>query len=149
MPPVIDSKEKLLKVLEVNTVKDGTGCWLWQGGTVEGYGKTSFMQKRISVHRASAYLFLEFDLEGDKQVLHKLCCTHRNCWNPEHLYIGTPSDNVMDIMTTRTNYQTTKTHCPQGHPLDGVKSSGRRYCKTCNNIRNKRYNDDSLPILSE
>jgi excisionase family DNA binding protein len=30
-----------------------------------------------------------------------------------------------------------KTHCPKGHVLDGLRSDGHRYCKTCNNLREK------------
>ena len=36
--------------------------------------------------------------------------------------------------------QARRTHCPQGHPLDGRKGSGIRYCKTCSSAYARQRN---------
>lgn len=138
MPSAINSKEKLLKALEANTVKDGGGCWLWQGSPdSNGYGIINFMYQQTRVHRASAHLFLGLDLTDKKvQVNHKLACTHNNCWNPEHLYIGTKSDNRLDEIIAEG-----KNCCPKGHPYDMINSRGKRDCRTCRREASRRHYD--------
>lgn len=50
----------------------------------------------------------------------------------------TPSSNVIDAVDAGTHSKTSKTHCPQGHPLDGpnlhpgqLKNYSRRACLAC------------------
>lgn len=58
------------------------------------YGMISFNDKMIPVHRISAMLYLGFDIKSANQINHK--CPNTRCFNPEHLYIGTQSDNMKD-----------------------------------------------------
>lgn len=136
-----NTRENIEAVLKRKTIINGiTKCWLFQGSLSDGYGMAAFEGKVYGVHRISAHIYLGLDLnDNTKQALHEIICPNRNCWNPDHLYIGTPKDNSEDMKITSTNTQTLRTHCPHGHPLDGIKSTGYRYCKTCNNIRNKSY----------
>ena len=82
-------------------IDENTGCWLWLGATDgrKGYGRIRFNKKKISTHRLSAHLYLKLDL-FDKilRALHKHICPNKNCWNPEHLYIGTDRDNSKDAI---------------------------------------------------
>lgn len=48
------------------------------------------------LHRLSAYGFLEFDLTSKLFVCHH--CDNPPCFNPSHLFVGTASDNVRDMV---------------------------------------------------
>jgi NUMOD4 motif/HNH endonuclease len=74
-------------------------------------------------------------------------CRHLNgdrCDNRlENLTWGTSSENNHDIVRHGNHYWALKTHCPHGHPLDGVyyHADGtvrQRYCKTCHRNRKPR-----------
>jgi hypothetical protein len=128
--------------LNDKTIKDSeSGCWLWMGGNdgCKGYGKIRYKSTKISVHRISAHLFLNFDLaDTEALICHK--CINKNCWNPDHLYIGDRLTNAQDssVIYSITRANSFKTHCPRGHTLDGSFTSGgrvTRYCKTCDKLR--------------
>lgn len=74
-------------------VKHPDGCWRWIGGLSSGYGRFYHEGKSIRAHRMSWMLYRGKIPKG-MLVLHR--CNHRYCVNPEHLYIGTPSDNLND-----------------------------------------------------
>jgi hypothetical protein len=72
------------------------GCWLWQGKlNSKGYGTTTAWAKTISTHRLS-YILEHGSIPEDMHVLHK--CDVRNCVRPDHLFIGTNHDNVLDCL---------------------------------------------------
>lgn len=133
----------ILDRLNDKTVKDEkTGCWLWIGSNDgrKGYGKIRFKYRKFAVHRVSAHLFLGLDITNrEEQALHKPICPNKNCWNPDHLYVGTRYDNAADATSlgryTATRANSFKTQCPAGHPLDGERGDGARYCKTCDKMR--------------
>ncbi len=73
-------------------------CWEWQGKINEsGYGcfQENMDKKRIylSAHRVSYEEYVGKISEG-MCVLHR--CDNPKCCNPEHLWLGTPQDNVKD-----------------------------------------------------
>jgi len=71
-------------------------CWFWMRAiTSAGYGKLYIKGTLYSVHRLSAYVFLDFDIKSKLFVLHK--CDQRRCFNPDHLFVGTPQDNQDDF----------------------------------------------------
>jgi len=119
-------------------------CWLFTGyKTEKGYGEVTFKGRTYKVHRISAYIFLSLDiLDNLIQVNHKLGCGNKNCWNPEHLYIGTNSENQQDSIIAGGRIQ--KTHCKYGHELTKnniyLGKRGQRNCKICTKDRaNYRY----------
>lgn len=79
-------------------VKKSNGCWEWQGAlNKDGYGSVSWQCENIGTHRIVA--LLDGRIEGirdPKHVLHK--CDNRRCCRPDHLFIGTQSDNVYDML---------------------------------------------------
>jgi hypothetical protein len=89
----------LERIQRRTVVDESTGCWLYTGRMRNGYGviKDS-KRKNIRVHRFSASYFLGLNMLDDKELaLHKTICPNRNCWNPEHLYVGNHYQNQQDI----------------------------------------------------
>lgn len=68
-----------------------SGCWLWIGTEREGYGR--FGASHEPAHRASWRLH-NGAIPNGLFVLHK--CDVRSCVNPNHLFLGTHSDNAKD-----------------------------------------------------
>jgi len=128
-----DVKERLLDRRRI----DENGCWLFIGSTSsDGYGQLSVNYKLMVAHRLSAFIFLDFDLDSDEQVLHKpFICKSRRCFNPEHLYIGNHGNNMRDKSVTIT-------HCPNGHEYtqeNTYRGVNGKYCKRCNKIAAVNY----------
>ena len=121
------------------------GCWLWRTASKRGYGKLSYFNKTLSVHRASAHIFLGLQLESVLQALHK--CSNKHCFNPDHLYIGNQSQNMLDAVAARTHSKARNTHCTKGHPFDikntqwyTSKEGWRiRFCRQCSYKRVKEW----------
>jgi hypothetical protein len=59
-----------------------TGCWLWTGSTVHGYGRVTWRGKTRQVHRLVYELAVGPLIPG--LVLDHLC-GQRHCANPAHL----------------------------------------------------------------
>jgi hypothetical protein len=145
--------------LQQKTIKDGTGCWLWQGSVDGGgYGRIYVEGQSQKIHRISAHLYLGYDLDDKKHdVLHNIACSHPRCWNPEHLYIGTHQSNMQDKTFTQTanNQNTYKTHCVRGHEFTEentyISNRNKRLCKECARILNKeqyeKRKNSSLSVL--
>lgn len=74
---------------------DQTGeCWEWKGGVhARGYGRFTLNGRRMPAHRASYALFVGA-VPDHLLVCHR--CDNKRCVRPEHLFLGTQHDNMMD-----------------------------------------------------
>jgi hypothetical protein len=90
------TKEFALELLERNS-KDYEGHKLLDFIDITTkYGRLSFRGKKFLGHRLSAWIYFNLPLYSEDLVLHKQICQYKNCWNPEHIYIGNASDNNKD-----------------------------------------------------
>lgn len=78
-----------------------SGCWLWIGNLDNcGYGRFSFEGRARLSHRASYQMFCGPIPEG-MQILHR--CDNPTCVNPDHLFAGSISDNMRDMVAKNRN----------------------------------------------
>jgi hypothetical protein len=119
-----------------------TGCWLWTGtltGHKTQYGMFSAGSHQRLAHRISYEHFVGLIPDG-YEVDHK--CRVRCCVNPAHLQVVTPEENRR-LMTVR------RTHCRNGHPLNGIDADIRmdktryggyaRICRVCMRANMERF----------
>lgn len=73
-----------------------SGCWLWQKKVhpLTGYGSVGYQSKDWLVHRL-AWTLTNGPIPKGMNVLHR--CDVRHCGNPTHLFLGTQSDNIIDM----------------------------------------------------
>jgi hypothetical protein len=77
-------------------VASGDDCWLWQGVlNKKGYGRYYTRGKVFFAHRVSYELF-KGEIPPGLLVLHR--CDVPTCVNPNHLFVGTHSDNAKDAV---------------------------------------------------
>lgn len=88
--PVID------RLLEKAIRNPDSGCWEWTAHRFEnGYGAIIIEKKVRKAHRVSYELHCGPIPDGAR-ILHK--CDNPSCINPDHLRIGTQTENVEDMI---------------------------------------------------
>jgi hypothetical protein len=116
-----------------------SGCWIWmQTLNRGGYGmvlKRGMGQR--TAHRLSYATFVGPIPEG-MYICHR--CDVRCCVNPDHLFVGTHTDNVRDAVRKKRMYNQRLTHCPRGHeytPENTLlrKGNNARRCHTCRKVQ--------------
>jgi hypothetical protein len=112
-------------------VSRGEGCWEWQRGRSCGYGTITWRGTETKAHRV-AWELTHGEIPAGLHVLHN--CDNPGCVRPEHLRLGTHTDNMRDIVAHGYHPQARKTHCPKGHeytPDNVYRYGARRHCKAC------------------
>lgn len=111
-------------------------CWPWRGTVLRsgGYGVLiigrSFNKR---AHRLAYELYVG-PVPDDLMVCHS--CDNPICVNPAHLWLGTSSDNVSDMVKKGRRYDpyAGRNTCQQGHrytPENTYIHDGNRHCRAC------------------
>ena len=81
-----------------------SGCWIWTAALWmnERYGAfwvdDTFNNGRMTgAHRASIYLYRGIKAQSSESICHK--CDNTLCVNPDHLFIGSHTDNMKDMVS--------------------------------------------------
>ncbi len=137
-------------------VGTNSNCWLWMASVnKQGYGHIGVGRKVLLAHRVSWYLHY-----GEMPPAHLDVCHHCDtpgCVNPNHLFVGTVTDNQYDsIDKGRRKYPLSDRDwskerqilvkqrvfiCKRGHSVSGlnlyIKKSGVVQCRACSRERLK------------
>jgi len=100
--------QEVLKRIKDKTFYDGD-CWRYTGKHVgSGYGSITYRNKTIRLNRFIAYVYhglpdptIAHLVTYDK-ACHKPECRFKDCWNPDHIYVGTSQQNVQDQINAGT-----------------------------------------------
>jgi hypothetical protein len=97
--------------LDVQIFHSPDGCWYWLGCTYpSGYGSIYYKDRIEATHRVS-YKLYKGEIPKGIHVLHK--CDNRLCINPDHLFLGTNTDNVKDKVSKNRQYRPFGIKCPK------------------------------------
>lgn len=135
---------KWLERVLTNTARGADGCWIWQGPkAINGYGQVQYRGRSTVVHRKVYAVVHGIAIDRWMYVCHR--CDVRLCINPDHLWLGTPKQNIHDSVNKGRHAELRKTHCDRGHEFTPENTILRktaigtpcRVCRTCERIRSR------------
>lgn len=97
-------------------------CWIWTGGTINGYGSMKWRGRSERVHRL-AYACWKSPLKPGHEVHHLRRCTSKACFNPQHLKQLTKAEH--------RRIEKTRSVCIRGHNISLVGRYTNGQCREC------------------
>ena len=108
------------RLLAKVNVDEESGCWNWQWGkNKKGYGRLSVNGIAQLAHRL---IYKETYGEFDKKLFVCHHCDNPGCCNPEHLFLGTNTDNIRDA-SRKGRMAHGDNHYVRRHPENRVRGS--------------------------
>lgn len=131
--------EKLRAKLLSKSSSVAHGCRLWKGAPIQktGYGRISVgsrgdgSRKSLLAHRAS-YLAFIGPIPNGMFVCHR--CDTPSCINPDHLFLGTPGDNMQDKVSKGRHLSLQGEKNPAAKLSDGNVTEIRSLLSTGRNV---------------
>lgn len=113
-------------------------CWIWTAAkSAAGYGRFKLNGRLVSPHRL-AYEMAFGDIPPGSDVCHR--CDNPPCVNPEHLFVGSRSDNMQDCIAKGRFVARDRTRfCINGHDKDVVGRDAAGHCLVCSRRRKRDY----------
>lgn len=122
------------------------GCWPWMGSRdPDGYAKLG--DRRLS--RVVAANSLGRELSPGELACHR--CDNPPCLNPAHLFVGTHTDNQLDMIAKGRAGKNMRPRefCKRGiHPLTGANLGSGRRCKACRTAARLRPATSSRSLVT-
>lgn len=101
-----EAKRPMRERLMERVVFGATDCWHWMGArNAFGYGRMTHEGRLQVAHRLS-WTEANGPIPDGLYALHK--CDNPSCINPDHLFLGTYSDNLRDAWAKGRNKGNTK-----------------------------------------
>lgn len=98
-PNCIPIKKRFFKYTNIVRIKE---CWEWTGSKdKDGYGKMKIHGEMKRAHRVSWEIHNNKKIPKGMLICHK--CDNPSCVNPYHLFIGTYSENIIDMFNKKRN----------------------------------------------
>jgi hypothetical protein len=122
-----------------------SGCWEWTGRrNWQGYGRYEIKNRVYAAHRV-AWSVRNGPIPAGIFVCHR--CDNPPCCNPDHLFLGTPEDNIRDAYQKGRLKQL---HCPTERKARGSRiTSAKLTERDVQTIRARRRAGASLRELSQ
>ena len=97
-------KTTLDRFLEKVDFEGENECWEWRGSRAIRYGSFSISPYKVVSHRYMYFLFTKYYPKPFEYVCHH--CDNIYCVNPYHLFLGTQTDNMKDMVNKGRNFDT-------------------------------------------